>query len=447
MNDTIAELQKTGISSSQSASYSLNGKTILRFTHMLRGRSGGIEQHLSMLNHKLLKKNSMVIIQIYSTYEEKKLQIETEKIGLGTLIWVPVLENYKNGKIHKIGKRIIWEVLGFKFLLSKLFSYFPSLSILFHNYLSQKLNKQNSQIGIKKILVQLFNQYKIDLVIMHTIGSPDCREVIDEISKRSVPYSILNHFNNKKFEQLSVQNQLLQAKLIGGISSINVPQNIRNSFWNLSNCVNINFFNPEKYVNQESSTKETIIFLPARICPVKGHIDLLKAARILRGKKLRFKIIFAGRNDARVYFPEFEIKLMNYIQKFDLKNDVIFKGHLSQKKLRDLYVLSDIIVLPSHNEGLGRVLLEAQAMKKPVIAYNVGGVKEAVLNNCTGFIIKKGDIKSLAQKIEILIKNENTRKKFGNAGRIHVVSNFSLSKLVERHEKFYIGSLQLSNKN
>jgi phosphatidylinositol alpha-1,6-mannosyltransferase len=80
-------------------------------------------------------------------------------------------------------------------------------------------------------------------------------------------------------------------------------------------------------------------------------------------------------------------------------------------------------------------------MKKPVVAYDSGGTSKALLANETGFLLKSGDVKALADKISFLLENEAERLRMGDRGREFVSSRFSLSALIQRHEAFYLSVL------
>ena len=114
---------------------------------------------------------------------------------------------------------------------------------------------------------------------------------------------------------------------------------------------------------------------------------------------------------------------------------------MEAKQLREWYAKSSLVVLPSHSEGLGRVLLEAQSMGKPVIAYEAGGTGEAMLPDVTGYLVKLGDIDTLAERIESLLSSEPIRARMGQLGREFVSRTFSVAELIGRHESFYVSAL------
>ena len=92
--------------------------------------------------------------------------------------------------------------------------------------------------------------------------------------------------------------------------------------------------------------------------------------------------------------------------------------------------------------GTFTTFIRSQAMNKPVVAYDSGGVKEALLPNETGFSVNMGNVKALAEKIEFLLKNQTERLRMGERGREFVCRQFSVSALVQRHEAFYLDALR-----
>jgi glycosyltransferase involved in cell wall biosynthesis len=180
-----------------------------------------------------------------------------------------------------------------------------------------------------------------------------------------------------------------------------------------------------------------VVLLPARIQIGKGHRDLIKAAALLVANKIDLSLCFAGAVDSEVEHQE----LRRIVAAAGLQSRVSFLGETTAEELRDLYAASCMVVLPSHAEGLGRVLLEAQAMRKPVIAYDSGGMSQALLHNETGFLVKAEDVEALADKISILLGNEAERLRMGASGRGFVIRNFAIPALIQRHEAFYLKAL------
>ena len=87
--------------------------------------------------------------------------------------------------------------------------------------------------------------------------------------------------------------------------------------------------------------------------------------------------------------------------------------------------LLDILVLPSLNEGMGRVLVEAMAAGKPIVASNVGGIPDLVQHNHNGLLVPPGDSDALAGMISTALANPSLRDRVGAAGRQRVIDHWS----------------------
>jgi len=101
-----------------------------------------------------------------------------------------------------------------------------------------------------------------------------------------------------------------------------------------------------------------------------------------------------------------------------------------------LFAASDIILSTSENEGMPIALIEAQLASKPVVATNVGGVSEVVINNKTGFVTKK-NAKYLAAALEKLINSKALRTAQGKAAKAHATKTFSVEKMINAHVSLY----------
>ena len=96
-----------------------------------------------------------------------------------------------------------------------------------------------------------------------------------------------------------------------------------------------------------------------------------------------------------------------------------------------------MFVLPSIQEGQGIVLLEAQASGKPVVAFDVGGINEAVQNGETGLLVERGNIEELADALLKLLTDKGLREKLGVNGRRFVTENFTWDICAQKMLKIY----------
>jgi glycosyltransferase involved in cell wall biosynthesis len=98
---------------------------------------------------------------------------------------------------------------------------------------------------------------------------------------------------------------------------------------------------------------------------------------------------------------------------------------------------ADVLVLPSHREGFGMVLIEAAALGLPVIATDIYGIQDAVVNYETGLLFPPGDEGALIDSMTEFASNSSSRKKMGNAARARVAEMFEQNLVVSETIKYY----------
>lgn len=169
-----------------------------------------------------------------------------------------------------------------------------------------------------------------------------------------------------------------------------------------------------------------------QLIPGKGQDVFLKAAAQVAKQIPKVKFLIVGDGN-RAY----KQKLENLSNDLGLPGNVEFTGF--REDIPRIMNLLDIAVLPSttHLEGLSRVIIEAMASSKPVIATSSGGNPEAVEGGTTGILVPPEDSHSLAESILDLIRDETKRNRMGQAGRKRAEKLFSIEKNISRIEKLY----------
>lgn len=166
----------------------------------------------------------------------------------------------------------------------------------------------------------------------------------------------------------------------------------------------------------------------------KNHFDFIKVADLV-GKyypNTHFLIIgdnISGREN------KYKTELKKKVDELQLNSAITFLGN--RQDIKEILGQIDILVHPAINEPFGRVLVEAMAMEKPVIAYDCGGPKEIVKDNKTGYLVKTYDYKALAEKTINLLRNENLRIEMGNAGRRRVIEKFNIERYRNEIEELF----------
>jgi len=209
--------------------------------------------------------------------------------------------------------------------------------------------------------------------------------------------------------------------------------------------INTDYFNPknisvlkQEKLKQEwglSSNKFTII-LPGRLTYWKGQEKLIESLNILIEdyNVSNFQAIILGSDQGRKVYSK---KLLNLVQRYSLNKKVKFITHCKEMPLA--YSLADVVVSASiEPEAFGRVSVEAQSMEKPIIASNIGGSKETIINKKTGFLYKHDDPRELAKILNTVIQlSPDELKSIGNEGRKNITRKFDVETMCQSNLKEY----------
>ena len=201
--------------------------------------------------------------------------------------------------------------------------------------------------------------------------------------------------------------------------------------------INVDYFDPttkleteeKKLLKQwEIEKDKKIILLPGRLTTWKGQevfIEAINLVNIELGYEAFYAVIL-GSDQGRDLYKK---KLIRLSEQYRLTKQLRFIDHCKDMALA--YKVSDIIVSASiEPEAFGRVSVEAQSMEKPIIASNIGGSNETVVDEKTGYLFKAGDAKSLSQKIlKTLTIDETQLKLIGIEGRKNIVQKFNVEQM------------------
>ena len=178
----------------------------------------------------------------------------------------------------------------------------------------------------------------------------------------------------------------------------------------------------------EISENKKIILMPGRLTSWKGQELFLESINLIN-TQLGYEAFYAvilGSDQGRDLYKK---KLIRLSEQFRITNQVKFIDHCKDMALA--YKVSDIVVSASvEPEAFGRVSVEAQSMEKLIIASDIGGSRETVIDEKTGFLFKSGNAKSLSEKIlRALSLDELTLQSIGAKGRKNVVEKFNVEKM------------------
>lgn len=193
----------------------------------------------------------------------------------------------------------------------------------------------------------------------------------------------------------------------------------------LSFCTNIRPFKPRKKPNENK------LLAIGRLIKQKGHGCLIEACRILKGKGHEFQLQIIGNG------PELP-KLLNMISDYGLNDNVIIRpAFVENRSINQFINGSDVFVHPSAIEPAGLALIEAMSCGLPVVAANAGGPKDAVVSGKNGFLVEPMNAEAFAEKIEILLDDDELRQRFGRESRKIAEEQLSSQVVAGKHVKLY----------
>lgn len=170
---------------------------------------------------------------------------------------------------------------------------------------------------------------------------------------------------------------------------------------------------------------EPCVLFVGSLIPRKGLNFLVKAAEKIVKERRDCKFLIVGEGPLKSQLTR-DLALANLTGNFK------FLGNLEENTLPLIYQCADVFVLPSIQEGQGIVLLEAQASEVPVVAFNLGGVNEAVRNGESALLAERGSAGDLADSTLRLVSDEALRKKMGAAGRKLVLDGYTWDLCAKR---------------
>lgn len=174
---------------------------------------------------------------------------------------------------------------------------------------------------------------------------------------------------------------------------------------------------------------EVVFGCIGRLSSEKGQLFLPEIAHILKNKGLKFKILVAGTGPLRD-------EMVSVIDRCRVADCVELLGFVESNK--SFMAAIDCLLIPSHWEGLSTVAIEAMAMNKPVIAFDVAGNPEVVIHQETGFLIPPFDLEQFADAIEKIIIQPDLINQLGQSGRQLAQKQFSRAVTNHQLDSFFI---------
>ena len=213
--------------------------------------------------------------------------------------------------------------------------------------------------------------------------------------------------------------------------------NTKKKFLVIFRGINTDYFDPSTTLEKdedelfklwELKVGKKIILFPGRLTSWKGQemfLDAINKVNIQLGHDA-FIAVILGSDQGRDLYKK---KLIRLVEQYRLTNQVKFIENC--KNMPVAYKISNFVVSASTEpESFGRISVEAQSMKKPILASNIGGSKETIIDNKTGILFESGNSEEMSKKIiELLNLDESTVNQMGIEGRKNVINKFNVEKM------------------
>ena len=201
--------------------------------------------------------------------------------------------------------------------------------------------------------------------------------------------------------------------------------------------INVDYFDPTTKLETEEKKllksweikkEKKIILVPGRLTSWKGQELLIESVNLVNAELgyEAFIVVILGSDQGRDLYKK---KLIRLIEQYRLNKQIKFIKHCDDMALA--YKVSDIIISPSiEPEAFGRVAVEAQSMEKIIIASNIGGSNETIIDKKTGFLFEAGNARALSKKImNIITMDQTSLQLIGKEGRKNVIKKFNVEKM------------------
>ena len=213
--------------------------------------------------------------------------------------------------------------------------------------------------------------------------------------------------------------------------------NLKKKFLVIFRGINTEYFNSNKILQSDEkkilshwniNNDKPLILLPGRLTSWKGQEMFIESLHYVKKEmpEKTFTAVILGSDQGRKVYKK---KLIRLVEQYRLQNYVKFIDKCELMPIA--YKVSDIVVSSSiEPEAFGRVSVEAQSMEKPIIASNIGGSKETIIDDKTGFLFEAKNSEALGKKlIHVLNLDESTLKFIGIEGRKNVIKKFNIEKM------------------
>lgn len=371
-------------------------------------------------------------------------------------------------ELHVYNLTLELELLGNN--VNVITSNFPKSNSLDRNTIRLPILCDPWHVPICPSIFKYLKEIETDVVHMHTPPRffPETTTFFYKFFKRGIPLVLTNHapiserlvvtnhatsnrlfferaayiFHNRFIHRWIHKNAhriIVQGEAMKTLFCSTIPksesQNLLRKIRIIPNGVDHEVFDLKIYNTREvrekfGITEEKVIMFIGRLAKHKGIDHLLNAIRLIKRnlRDLFFIIVGDGLEKRHLEF---------LCRKLDLGSNVRFMGALPHKDIPPILSLASVLVHPSSYEGVPTAVLEAMAMRKPVVVTNAGCMPEVVQDQQTGLVVEMGNVLQLADAIFSILSDKKLASRMGQRGRRLIEERYSWNIVAKKHLKVY----------
>jgi len=309
---------------------------------------------------------------------------------------------------------------------------------------SGPLGKLNAFFQATSRLIYLIVQKDIKVVHIHTASWRSFyRKSVFVFLTKLLKTKVLLHIHGGEFNLFFNTGNIFQKRIISYVLDISNHIVVLSKAWlpdiqrmtknqkltSLSNPVNMKYYQRDFKQDTDSSSKFEIIFLGGLI-RAKGIYDLLESFPQIVKQVPNARLHLCGTGPIE--------KLKMKCSQLGVENSVVFHGWVSGESKISRILNSDLLILPSYNEGLPVSVIEAMAAGLPVVCTPVGGVPDIFVDGENGFFFTPGDQNALVERVLQLAQNPDLRLQMGRTNYVKARELFDLEKIINQLDSLYL---------
>lgn len=405
-------------------------KVVYMLTTVFYPSIGGRESHIHNISKELVRMGYKVkiinpVINLNKTTVEMLDGIEVHKLRIGDANSEETYLKYKNKSSGLIGYLSGYLRKKFYNKFYKTITEYIENDIHFSKY-ENVIIHQHDFISGYKLSKELSKSYK--MIFTNHTG--------EFLFLKKLPFNkfIIKHLTKHFKYIISPSEELNQFHGIRDDSTFSyIPNGVDLNDFYVANGIEVNSYRLKYGLDKN----KYMILCPRRWAPTKGIIYLIKAIAILKDTDVadEFEAVFIG-NDYEDY-PEYKDDIMKFITENNLEKYIKLLGNIEYENMNKITMASDIIVIPSLMEAVSLSMLESMACGKIVVGSNTGGIPEVIKDKENGFLVKKANEVSIADKLYEIIKKYDEFEYIREKARETVEESYSWESITKKVEEIY----------